>query len=210
MEADGSTVSQKIGWLWLVASEHGPKSPTTRLVLHTLALHMSIKGDSCWPSLDTIAAESGLSRRAVQDNITAAIEAGWISKEEIPLRNGQAWRKMHYFAEIPDGKEVALIEILTRKGRAPAATRSKKGVATDAEGEASGDKKVGQHVPPNKHLKNIEKGVDKLSTGQPRTSLIGEDGRIECRKCHKRVLSHSNYQCLDCAFAIPPNATATA
>lgn len=191
MENEEGVLAQKIGWMWLMASEHGPESPTTRLVLHTLALHMSAKGDSCWPSLDTIAEESGLSRRAVQDNIAAAIESGWITKEEIPLRNGQAWRKMHYFAEIPDGKEVVLIEILKRKGRAPAATRSKKGVATDAEGVASGDRKVGQQVHPNSHLIPNEKGAEKLSAPTP-------DGKVKCRGCGNRVSVHTMFHCDPC------------
>jgi len=92
-------------WRSALASKHGPASGTTRHVLLTLALHMSEKGDSCFPSVDLLTEETGLSRKTVIDHLKMAAEAGWIEKSERPQRNGQGWRRMEYLAIIPAGLE---------------------------------------------------------------------------------------------------------
>lgn len=97
-------------WRSAVASKFGPESPVTRHVLLTLSLHMSERGDSCFPSLETLAEETGLSLRAVKQHMLLAGSAGWFSKRERRRHNGQNWRSMEYFAQIPPGVEAMFHE----------------------------------------------------------------------------------------------------
>jgi hypothetical protein len=50
---------------WRDAIVNSTLTPTQRFVALVLSLHMDREGDSCWPSLSTLAAETGLSRRTV-------------------------------------------------------------------------------------------------------------------------------------------------
>ena len=95
-------------WRSAVASKYGPEKPTTRFVLLTLALHMSVKGDSCFPSIDLLAEESGLSRRAVIEHLQIAEATGWLSKKDRSARSGQGWRRIEYYGLIPAGIEAKL------------------------------------------------------------------------------------------------------
>lgn len=52
-----------------------------RLVALTLSLHMSERGDSCWPCLKTIANESGLNRRTVTRALDELENLGWLVRE---------------------------------------------------------------------------------------------------------------------------------
>lgn len=95
-------------WRAAVCSQHGPEKPTTRFVLLTLALHMSVKGDSCFPSIDKLAEESGLSRRAVIEHLQIAEATGWLAKKDRSTRSGQGWRRVEYYGLIPAGIEAKL------------------------------------------------------------------------------------------------------
>lgn len=52
--------------------------PTCRHVLLTLALHMNERGGSCWPSMETVASETGLNRATVIRQVRLASETGWL------------------------------------------------------------------------------------------------------------------------------------
>jgi hypothetical protein len=73
------TLDFKYAWLQLMASEHGPPNPCTRLVLFGLSLHMKKNGDDCFPSQARIARQTGLSERAVRDNLKRAVSDGWLA-----------------------------------------------------------------------------------------------------------------------------------
>jgi hypothetical protein len=91
-------------WLDVLASEHGPADPSTRLVLFVLGLHMSQSGERCFPSQKLIAARSALSERSVRVHLDRAEAGGWIGIYR-KRRGGQAWFVNEYVASIP--KEVA-------------------------------------------------------------------------------------------------------
>ena len=55
--------------------------PTKRLVLIGLYFCMDSDGQ-CYPSYEGIAAETGLSVRAIKDNIKKLVQEGWISYEQ--------------------------------------------------------------------------------------------------------------------------------
>jgi hypothetical protein len=90
-------------WQWrvLLASEHGPTNPSTRLVLFVLSLHMNQVGDNAFPSQQLIAKRSGLSERSVRRHLALAEKAGWINVYQ-KSRKGQAWFVHEYVATIPD------------------------------------------------------------------------------------------------------------
>lgn len=134
-------------WRSAVASPFGPGAPTTRHVLLTLSLHMSPRGDSCFPSIELLVEESGLSRRAIIEHLKLAESAGWIAKQERPEKNGQGWRRLEYFPMIPEGIEAQVNSWSLERSarRAP-----RRGGAPHAEGGARGAQKVVHHVHPSK------------------------------------------------------------
>lgn len=52
--------------------------PTCRHVLLTISLHMNERGGSCFPSVDRIAAETGLNRATVIRQLQRARDNGWL------------------------------------------------------------------------------------------------------------------------------------
>lgn len=66
---------------WRSAVVDSALPPTCRHVLLTLSLHMNERGGSCFPSYDTLAAETGLNRATVIRQLKAAEDAGWLIVE---------------------------------------------------------------------------------------------------------------------------------
>jgi hypothetical protein len=136
-------------WRSVVASKHGPKSPITRHVLLTLSLHMSERGDSCFPSTGLLTEETGLGLRTVKEHLALGAGAGWIGKRERRMQNGQGWRRVEYFAQIPPEAEAAFHAEQRGAGAAPplggAPAAPAQGGAPDAEGGAHGDTNVVRH-----------------------------------------------------------------
>ena len=114
-------------WRSVIASTDGPSSPTTRLVLLTLSLHMSERGESCFPSTDTLAEETGLTKRSVITHLLTAQDDGWIIRK-VKGTNGQGWKRHEYLATIPtpSRKERPSKQIQPEKGGEPLSPRSGK------------------------------------------------------------------------------------
>jgi hypothetical protein len=89
-------------WRWAVASHAGPPSPTTRLVLLALSLHMQDDGSGAFPSEATLASKTALSDRAVRTHLALAARDGWIGRKK-PRAKGRAWANYHYWATMPAG-----------------------------------------------------------------------------------------------------------
>ena len=89
---------------WRHAILESDLSPTTRHVLLTLSCHMSDAGDSCFPTVDRLAWETGLSRKAVCTHISKAKEAGYLVVD-IHGFGGQRWRRHEYMVAVPKGGE---------------------------------------------------------------------------------------------------------
>jgi DNA-binding transcriptional MocR family regulator len=71
-----SRVSSKFSWERAIAASD--LEGTTRHVAFTLGLHFSRAGDSCWPSLETLARESGLNVSTVKRHLTVLRVRGWL------------------------------------------------------------------------------------------------------------------------------------
>lgn len=131
----------------MIASEHGPESPTTRLVLLTLGVFMD---DSCrcFPSTRKLAVSTGLSERSVCTHLEIAANTGWIKKTG-RAGNGQAWKRHSYEAAIPERalKEVQHVE---KKGTEGGSARQAKGTEPLSKGTEPDDKKVLKEIQSNR------------------------------------------------------------
>lgn len=97
---DKTTLRSLFTWRALITSIDGPRSATTRLVLLVLSLHMNKLGQSCFPSIELLACESGLSRQSVIKHLEIAVRGGWLGRRPF-RRPGKAWRSTEYFAIWP-------------------------------------------------------------------------------------------------------------
>lgn len=100
---------QLFTWRHLVL-QSGALSATTKHVLLTLSCHMNDLGGGCFPSIDTLAAETSLACRTVSGALNMAEAAGFIVRRQHGLR-GQKWRRNEYEAAFPeqDGLHYGLI-----------------------------------------------------------------------------------------------------
>jgi hypothetical protein len=88
-------------WRDLVRSEHGPRHPVTRHILHNLSTYMNTDGRECFPSIETQAVETGLSVRTIKRHLAVAEDEQWLHIYERQGK-GKAWRHYGYVARIPD------------------------------------------------------------------------------------------------------------
>lgn len=87
-------------FVWRGAVLASDLPPTTRFVLLTLGCHMNDAGESCFPSIETIAKESGLSISAVTRNLGFAKASGWIICEKHGYKNSK-WSRNDYKISFP-------------------------------------------------------------------------------------------------------------
>ncbi len=87
-------------WNWLQEVAKSDLPSTTKLVLHTLALHMDRAGQNCYPGLTTIAREASLARTSVRDHLRDAETSGWIRRDREQRDNG-SWGRTTYLPTIP-------------------------------------------------------------------------------------------------------------
>ncbi|WP_141755122.1 helix-turn-helix domain-containing protein [Burkholderia plantarii] len=88
-------------WTWRHAIINSNLPATTRHVLLTLSCHVNDAGEPVYPSTLLLAAETGLSERAVITHLRAAAEAGWLVTEKHGY-GGQKWARNQYYPLIPD------------------------------------------------------------------------------------------------------------
>ncbi len=130
----------KFEWQRAIASDNGPSSPTTRLVLFALSVFMDQNCGNCFPSTKKLSDATGLSERCVCEHLAKAEKNGWIEKIE-KTGNGQAWKKHSYEALIP---KKALIESkhLSTKGTDAKSAHCQKGTDSHSKGTDSDDIKA--------------------------------------------------------------------
>jgi len=87
-------------FVWRRALINSTLAATTRHVLLTLSLHMNELGRSCYPSVMTLARETGLSRQSVMTHLGRAADTGWITiiRHGYP---GRIWKRNEYTAVLP-------------------------------------------------------------------------------------------------------------
>lgn len=85
---------------WRSAIVESDLIPSVRLTALVLSLHMSERGDSCFPSIATLAAETAQSESTVKRSLTALESAGWITRERARRPNGSD-TSTRYTATVP-------------------------------------------------------------------------------------------------------------
>ncbi|WP_057465653.1 helix-turn-helix domain-containing protein [Pseudovibrio sp. POLY-S9] len=90
-------------WSWRQAFSKSDLAPTTKHVLHTLALFMNEMGESCYPSIDQLIEHSSLSKNAIMKHLEVARDAGWVSISQHGFK-GQRWKRKDYVARWPERK----------------------------------------------------------------------------------------------------------
>lgn len=100
MTAGGASTA----WTWRHAIIKSDLPATTRHVLLTVSMHMNELGEGCYPTIEMLVKETGLSKRSVLTHLQAGIDAGWLVRLELGLR-GRKWRRCEYRSRWPDRGE---------------------------------------------------------------------------------------------------------
>lgn len=140
-----ATLSPLFTWRSAVASKESGLSPTQRHVALTLSLHMSEKGDSCFPSMPTLVDETGLGLSTVRESLRRLGETGWLER----VVSHQRGRTNRYRALVPEayrqeralGEETARSEHSYRQEQAsiPPSAGGEVVTESDIEDDSSGD-----------------------------------------------------------------------
>ena len=85
---------------WLEENAGALSAPEKHTAI-TLSLYMSERGDSAFPSVGTLAEDTGLSRRAVQAALKRLVELGWLLEVERGGVRGGRRRATEYRATFP-------------------------------------------------------------------------------------------------------------
>jgi GntR family transcriptional regulator len=85
---------QAVSWVLQQSGEDLPG--TARLVMIALANHADHTSGHCWPSIETIAKESGCGERTVSRYIAALVRNGFIEKQQT-MKNGGNFRSNDYW-----------------------------------------------------------------------------------------------------------------
>lgn len=112
--------------------------PVTRHVLLTLACHMNDAGESCFPSIQMLCDETGLSKQTLITHLKIASDSGWIVVGKVGLA-GQRWGRNSYQIAWPDSQKGG------QGGRPPL---DEKAVNVADEGGQRGIQKAVYHVDP--------------------------------------------------------------
>ena len=158
--------SALVDWRYKMSCCQDLKS-TTKLVLHTIALHMNGAGESCYPTVRQIMYESGLSNRVVSQHINLAVKAGWLEKSKHGF-GGQRWANNQYEPKVPS--EYRLIEFADAEqkcsdGKSPRGSDGKSPRGSDGKSPRGSDAKS----PPS------EKGSDSNDAKLVTLSAEGSD-----------------------------------
>jgi hypothetical protein len=86
---------------WRQAILEAELQPTSKHVLLTLACHMNDAGESCYPSIELLCRETGLSNRTVITHLQIATEEGWIKVDKHGFA-GRQWARNEYRISWPE------------------------------------------------------------------------------------------------------------
>lgn len=94
-------------WRFSFMGQHGPRA-TVRLVLHSLHARMNLHGVA-WPSVSTIAKDSGLTERTASKALAEAVNEQWLERQ-LQSAKGSAWARYRYQSKFPPTALAAMLE----------------------------------------------------------------------------------------------------
>lgn len=158
-------------YTWRSAILKSNLKPTTRHVLLTLSCYINDVGQSAYPSIKVLASNTGLTERAVGNNLRSARDIGWLRVGKHGF-SGQRWANNEYFPQIPGDDEYDETE---NEGTERSSSPSKKvrnveteGKERRSKGKERSDKKVRNDVPtnnPDELTKELSKEQSKKGKG---------------------------------------------
>lgn len=93
-------------WTWRDAVRQADVPPLTKLVCYSIANYLTDLGRGCFPGVETLIADTGLSNRSVATHVQHAVDAGLLVVERRRAGNGQVLLT-HYLPRFPDNAELA-------------------------------------------------------------------------------------------------------
>ena len=91
----------KWAWLNLITSKQGPSKPGVRLILSVMCTKYLGENTTCWPSQETLAADTGFDVRSVRRLLKDAQTEGWVV---VTTRATQTWScSKEYAPVVPAG-----------------------------------------------------------------------------------------------------------
>ena len=139
--------SNKFSWERAVAESD--LAATSKLVAFTLGLYFSKAGDSCWPSMDTLARASGLDRSTVVRHVGLLRRTGWLKVESGGSKLGGERITNRYETAIPVGK----LPFDTGRREAPVAEN---GQSPETDDQSSSTPTTGRPGPPKQAVTTNE------------------------------------------------------
>ena len=94
-------------WRERIMSADGPSS-TQRHILVTLSFFMDAGGGNCYPSIETLVDRTGISKRTIERQLSAACDAGWVRRRARGTDHGQGWKRWTYEASVPVERGVTM------------------------------------------------------------------------------------------------------
>jgi hypothetical protein len=150
-------------WTWRHAIINSPLPPTTRHVLLTLSCHVNDAGEPAYPSTALLAAETGLSERAVVTHLQSAAALGWLIVQKHGY-GGQKWARNQYYPRVPDGFELPDRDTRgTEAGSVPSKTGRKNKALKDVQqlvDNSGAEGTEGRSVPSRKALNVDPEGTE--------------------------------------------------
>ena len=92
-------------WTWRDAIRQADVPPLTKLVCYSIGNYLSDVGAGCFPGIEQLMADSGLSNRSMATHLQNAVDAGLIAIEKRRSLDGRHLRN-HYLPKFPDAAEL--------------------------------------------------------------------------------------------------------
>lgn len=187
-------------YTWRAAILKSGLPPTTRHVLLTLSCHINDAGESAYPSVELLATETGLSKRAIITHLAIAKQTGWIFITKHGFA-GKKWKRNEYYPRLPE----------ENKGGAAGSPPQEEGGAGGspqfAEGGEPNDNKVVQEVHLNYPLELPIK--ERGGCGHTETVRLPPDGTIvvQDEKIEQEVQRFKGMHLKVCGLATMPPLT---
>lgn len=156
-------------WTWRDAVRKAKVPTYTKALCWALANYMSDAGEACWPSIETLMDDTGMSRRAVTDHLAKAQKAGLLdARRERNDRGHLGPYKFH--PRFPKGFET------------PKAIKPERGGVTVAKPHAPSASR-----PKQPHASGAESTRTKCVSSNISTSELSKEDTREIEGCDRRI-----------------------
>lgn len=126
---------ERRAWSWRHRLLKSNLPSTTRHVLLTLSCHVNDAGEACFPRVEDLVLETGLSKRSVLTQLEIGRESGWVQVSRHGF-SGKKWARNEYLLTTPEEVEGG------ERGAPISAEGGERGSPPDDEGGERGAPKV--------------------------------------------------------------------